>query len=250
MPDATDYFDETAEFYDAYYEQRDIGDVEFYVDRALQADGPVLEVACGTGRVYLELLEAGVDVDGFDGAQEMLSVLRNRAESQDLDPTVWQGDMRSFEVDRAYDLVIVPFRAFLHLTTIEEQLAALERLHEAVGPSGEVIIAFFVPNFDVICDTYGEWQESSVQVDGVEYTIRDRTDIVDDVAQIAEGQQEIVAPDGEVIAVESYPLKLTPKREFELLLRLSPFETWSVYGGFDLDPLESATQEMVWILEP
>lgn len=250
MDEATDYFDETAEYYDRFYEQRDMEDVPFYVEYATETEGPVLEVACGTGRVYLDLLEAGIDVDGFDGAPEMLSVLRDRAAERDLEPSVWAADMRTFEVDREYGLIIVPFRAFLHLLTIEDQRAALQQFHEALAPDGELIIAFFAPSFDVICETYGEWQETTIRQAGVEYVVRNKTEFVDQVEQIVEGTQEVRDPDGEVMAESSFKLKVTPKREFELLLETSPFDHYSVYGGFDLDPLESVDQEMVWVIEP
>ena len=250
MDHPSGFFDATAAFYDATYEQRAIDDVEFWVDRAQAADGPVLEVACGTGRVYLELLEAGVDADGFDASTEMLSVLRERAADRGLEPSVWAGDMRKPNADRTYDLIIVPFRSFLHLLEIEDQLAALDRFHDLLAPDGELVIAFFAPDFDVICDTYGEWQESTVTVEGTEYTVRNHTELVDEIELIAEGTQEILGPEGEQVLRSSFHLNLVSKREFELLLDRSPFEDYSVYGGFDLEPLESASQEMVWIVEP
>lgn len=250
MDEATEFFAETARFYDVFYEQRDMDDVQFYVDRAESTDGPVLEAACGTGRVYLELLEAGVDADGFDGAAEMLQVLRDRARDRGLDPSVWQGDMRTVTADRKYGLIIVPFRAFLHLLTIDDQLAALERFHDLLRPDGELVIAVFAPDFEYICEGYGSWDETVVERAGTEYTIRNYAEITDDIAQIVENTQQILGPDGEVVAESTFPLKLLPKREFELLLEVSPFGDSEVYGGFDLDELESADQEMVWIIEP
>ncbi len=250
MTDPTTFFDETAAFYDAIYEPQAIEDVEFYVDRARAAEGPVLEVACGTGRVYLELLAAGVDADGFDGAPETLAKLRTRANEQGLDPSVWQADMRSFEVDREYALIIVPFRSFLHLLEIVDQQAALRQFQEALSPDGELIVAVFAPNFEVICETYGEWNERSIEHDGEEFTVRDRSTFADEVEQIVETTREVRGPDDEVVARGQFELKLLPKREFELLLETSPFETYEVYGEFDLERLESTSQEMVWVIEP
>lgn len=249
MDRETAHFDETARFYDAIYRERDLNDVDFYVERAKNTDGPVLEVACGTGRVYLELLEAGVDVDGFDGSPEMLNQLREKA-GEDLEPTVWEADMRDFEVDREYGLVVVPFRAFLHLLTVEDQLSALERFHDALRPDGQLIVAFFAPDFDVICERYGEWNEFAIEVDGEEYTVRNRPRLRDGLEQIMEETREIVDPAGAVLAESNFRLKLISRREFDLLLRLSPFESWSVYGDFTLDELESTSQELVWIVEP
>ena len=250
MTDQTTFFDETAAFYDATYEPQDIDDVEFYVERARAADGPVLEAACGTGRVYLELLAAGVDADGFDGAPEMLSELRSRAAERDLEPSVWEADMRDFEVDREYALIIVPFRSFLHLVELEDQRSALRQFHDALAPDGELIIAVFAPNFEVMCEHYGEWDERAIEYEGEEYTVRDRTALVDEVEQVVESTREIRGPSDELVARGQFELKLIPKREFELLLDTSPFETYEVFGGFDLGSLESTDQEMVWVIEP
>jgi SAM-dependent methyltransferase len=241
-----EYFDSIANFYDAKYRGADIGDRAFYLEKARSADGPVLEVAVGTGRIYLELLREGIDVDGFDLSETMLDVLRGKAAREGLEPTVWQADMTAFEVDREYDLVIVPFRAFLHLIDLEEQLAALDRCHDALAPDGELVVSAFVPNFEVICKTYGEWTEESFEYDGEEYTVQSKQEIIDEVAQVMREHQQYYDADGELVDTAEFRLKLLPKREFELLLRASPFSEWSVQGGFDGDDLEGWDQEMVW----
>jgi SAM-dependent methyltransferase len=241
-----EYFDAYSAFYDAKYRTQDIGDREFYLEKAKTADGPVLEVAVGTGRIYLELLREGVDADGFDLSANMLEVLREKAADEGLEPDVWQADMTDVEIDREYALAIVPFRAFLHLIDLEEQLAALERLHEALAPGGELVVSVFVPNFEVICDTYGEWTEETFERDGEEYTIRSKQEIVDEVEQVMCDRQEYYDPDGDLVDSAAYRLKLLPKREFELLFRASPFEDWTVQGGFDDDELRTWEQEMVW----
>lgn len=249
MDDAIQFFDETAHFYDAFYGHRELDDVPFYIERAESAGGPVLEVACGTGRVYLELLDAGVDADGFDGSAEMLSILREQASQRGLDPSVWQADMRTVEADREYGLIIVPFRAFLHLIETADQQAALERFHELLAPGGELIIAFFAPDFEVICGDYGEWRVVDIEVEGTEYTVRDRSEFADEIEQTVRVDREIRDPEGDVVAESRFTIKMIPKREFELLLETSPFEDWSVHGDFELDSLERTSQEMVWIVE-
>jgi len=121
-------------------------------------------------------------------------------------------DMTTFESDREYALVIVPFRSFLHTVTTESQLAALERFREALAPDGELVFDTFAPDFEFICEGYGEPDEQVVEVEG--------------------------------------RLALLAKRQIELLFRVAGYGEWAVYGGFDLDPLERSEQEMVWIARP
>ena len=110
--DAEAYFDRIAPIYDAYYETIGTDDIEFYRDLGLEAstDDPVLEVGCGTGRIYLTLLEAGIDATGIDISGGMLEVHRHKVvdASFDAEPQVRQADVTSFEPRREYALAIVP----------------------------------------------------------------------------------------------------------------------------------------------
>lgn len=248
MDPAKQFFDEWAGFYDANDEDQDIGDVEFYVDLARDADGPVLEVGCGTGRIYLELVRAGVDAAGIDISREMLDVLEAKADDASLSPDVWQADMRDFDADREYDLVIVPFRTFLHNVTKADQQAALRNFRDALAPGGRLALNFYVPSFDVICERYGEPTTQTVTRDGEEYDLTDVTRIEDELEQVAETERTIER-DGEVVASSTVRLALLSKQEFELLLETTGWSDWTGYGGFDREPLEDGASEMVWIAE-
>ena len=199
--------------------------------------------------VHLDLLREGVDADGIDISGEMLAVLREKAAEEGLDPQVQRADVTDFDPPREYALAIVPFRAFLHLLTAEEQLSALTNLHDALEPGGRLALNFFVPNPEIVEQFYGEWQEEAIKREGQEYTLRTLTELADPVEQIVHERRELYDSDGEQVFDAAYTLKWLSKREFELLARLSPFEEWEVYGDFEWDPLESADQEQVWILK-
>ncbi|NHN47492.1 class I SAM-dependent methyltransferase [Halostella sp. JP-L12] len=248
------YHGERVRFYDAQMAAANRDDAAFYVDRALGAEGPALELACGTGRVYLDQLRAGVDADGLDASADALALLREKAAEEGLDPTVWEADMSEFRVDREYGLVYCPFNAVQHLRTVEEQTTALRRIHEALAPGGEFVFDVFVPGFDVICEEYGEWREERTEFRGEDHEYRTRTRVVDEVEQEILVENELYAPErdgedgGERVFAESHRLKLLPKREVELLVRASPFETWEVAGGFDGAPLSDGDTTQVWTL--
>lgn len=248
MHSADAFFDVWADFYDADYRDQEIGDVSFYRDLATAADGPVLEVACGTGRVYLELLRAGVDADGIDLSREMLDVLEEKAGAEGLDPSVWRADMRTFEADREYALIVIPFRSFLHNVTVDDQLATLESLRAALAPGGRLAFNVFMPSFEVICETYGEPDERRIERGGERYRVIDMTEIADEVEQVAEITRR-VEQDGEVLAGGSVSIAIISKAQFELLFRQTGWSDWQGYGGFDREPLEDGAMEMVWILE-
>lgn len=246
MEDGEALFDGWADYYDRIYEGRDIGDVAFYVDLATDADGPVLELACGTGRVYLELLAAGVDADGLDVSRDMLDRLERKAADRDLDPSVWRDDMRSFEAPREYAAIVVPFRAFLHLKTIDDQLAALERIREHLRPGGTLALNLFVPDHGMLAD--GATVDREFEWDGARYRQHDESETVDPVAPIVRTEREMYR-DGELVWDTAFEVKPVYAREMELLVRLAGFSEWTVYGGFDRSPLTADSDEQVWVVE-
>jgi SAM-dependent methyltransferase len=247
------YWDAFATYYDVAYgddAQPIPDDCEFYRERALAADGPVLEVGCGTGRVYLDLLREGVEAYGIDLSAGMLDRLREKAAAEGLDPAVRQADVTDFEPEREYALVIVPFRAFLHLTSLDDQLAALRNVRDALAEDGELALNFFAPSFEVVCETYGESETLEVERDGESYRIVRTTSFVDEVEQVAELRIEVYDDADDLLVERAASLKLVSKREFELLCRVAGFSSWSVSGGFEGDPLTATDQEMVWVVEP
>lgn len=244
-------YDETrAEIYARRMEETDRGDVSFYVERATEADGPVLELACGTGRIYLEILERGVSIDGLDASDAALDVLRDAATERDVEPSVWQADMASFETERTYDLVICPFNAVQHLLSIDEQLAALRCIDDALASDGRFIFDVFVPRFDVICDTYGEWTTEPVSHREESYEYHSRTRLGDEVEQQFIVENKLVDPANEEVWTSEHRLAMLPKREVELLARLSPFSEWRVTGDFEDRPLRDGDSVQVWELAP
>ena len=245
--DTTDYYDAWAAVYDA--EETPTEDVSYYVDRATEVDGRVLEVGCGTGRIYLELLRAGVDASGIDLSTGMLDRLRENATAEGLDPDVWRADMREFTVDEPYELVVVPFRAFLHNLTIDDQLAALRSLLDATADDGELVLNFDAPDCEFVVENYGVEETEAVDIDGQTYRVMHRADFEDDVEGIVKGEKVLFDENDDVVVSETYRLKSVTKREFELLLRLVGASSWEV-TNFDGDPPQSVEDELVWTVRP
>src|SRR6516162_2721962 len=91
--------------------------LDFYVALAREANGPVLDIACGTGRILLPCLQAGVDIEGLDLFEPMLKTLRAKATALGLAPRLHHADMSDFSLPRRYGLLMIPFNAFIHNMT-------------------------------------------------------------------------------------------------------------------------------------
>lgn len=143
-------YEQYSAIYDAEYDDyRE--DALFYVKMARKAPGPSLELGCGTGRVLMELARAGCTVAGIDNSPAMLDRLRHKlaAQSADLQSRVElsEGDMRNFELNREFGLIYLPFREFMHLMQVPDQLACLNSIHRHLHPEGRVVINLY--DFDL-----------------------------------------------------------------------------------------------------
>ena len=241
------YFDTWSEVYDTEMQTVTTEDAEFYVEQARRADGPVLEIGCGTGRIYLELLEAGVDAYGIDVSAEMLDRLREKARDRGLSPAVEQADMADFAFDREFALVLLPADAFCYNLTIESQLATLANVRSALADDGAMVAGYFTPGFESICTVYGTEMTTEIEYDGEACVLESQLDFADEVGRIVGVQKTLSAPDGETITESECRFKLLPKREMELLLQRAGFVDYEVYGGYDRQELTDESTDMVWV---
>jgi ubiquinone/menaquinone biosynthesis C-methylase UbiE len=118
------------------------GELDFYLELAPEAarDGAeVLEIGCGTVRIALRLAQAGVRVVGLDLSLSMLALAREKSGS--LDGARWiEDEMRSFDQQRQFPLLLIPGHSLQHLLTAEDQLASLRCMQRHLLPGGKAVI--------------------------------------------------------------------------------------------------------------
>ena len=222
------------------------GDTKFYLQEAKKARGPVLEAACGTGRIMLPLLEAGVDIDGFDITPKMISVLKKKAKAKGLKPNVWVADMRSFRSKRKYGLIIVPYRSFLHIRTTEDQIKTLKNFKRHLKKGGRLVMNFFYPDFNFMAKNDGKTSKKHpIYIKGKKYYSQEKVSI-SPIEQFNTVQWTLTGQG----KTRKYSIDICYiyKKEFDLLLSAAGFRKWKVYGGFKKEKLTKMQQEMVWII--
>jgi ubiquinone/menaquinone biosynthesis C-methylase UbiE len=69
-------------------------DRAFYKSVIAESGQPALDVGCATGRLILDYLDQGIDIDGFDVSPDMLAICRQKAEEQGLKPNLYQRTCR------------------------------------------------------------------------------------------------------------------------------------------------------------
>ncbi len=246
-----------AALYDHYQSGVD-GDVAFYVDEARKA-GSALELGCGTGRVLIPIAEAGVEIVGLDLAPSMLTAAREKvaklpAETQRRVQLV-QGDMREFALDRRVPLVTIPYRAFLHLLTVEDQRRALACIHRHLVDDGRLILNVFDPSLSYIAERMAS---GATPRRTMAFTHPDTGCVVvgwetftyDVARQVLDGYFVFDEYDagGTVVSKRYVPLTLRWIYRYEMqhLLEAAGFEIEAVYGDFRRGAFR-AGGEQVWV---
>jgi len=125
-------------------------EIEFYRSRLADCRGPVLEPGVGNGRFLIPLLEAGLQVEGFDASDEMLERCRARCSERGFSPRLARMRFQDFAYDGRFEAIIVPFGSFQLIGDFDEALMVLRRFHDHLAPGGRLIV-----DLDPISDFFG-----------------------------------------------------------------------------------------------
>jgi SAM-dependent methyltransferase len=110
----------------------------------LKCGQPALDVGCGTGRLLLDYLGAGIDIDGVDNSPEMLQICREKAEALGLQPRLYEQNMQELDLPRSYGTIIVPSSSFQLLTNPDDAAEAMWRFFRHLVPAGTLVMPFMI----------------------------------------------------------------------------------------------------------
>lgn len=247
------YFDE------AYATKVDLKDQKFYLELAKANGGPVLELACGTGRILLPIAREGLAIHGVDNSLPMLEVLHDKLRQEPKDVrelvSVMHGDMRTFRSNRQYPLVLIPFRPLQHMYTVEDQVAALETAAFHLEDGGHLAFDVFYPKFDSLASNLGqevlelEWSPDSDPNKVIRrYFRKESVDKINQTFAITfifrtyEGER-LVEEETEFLKMSYYTYP-----HLRALFLLVGLEIVEEYGSFDRTPLDNNAKEMIFVL--
>ena len=237
------------ELYDLLFDSLDF-DVPYWLEVGRVAGGAVLELACGSGRLLLPILRAGVDIDGLDASPPMIARLKERARAEGLAVRAEVADMRDFAMGRLYARIFCGFNGFAHCETVDDQLAVLCCARRHLLPGGALVLHMSYPGPAYWSEPEGKavLEHEASRPGGGKIQLWDdrRKDIV---AQRQDSEVEIWELDAEERPVARHAFK-THQRwvyrfELELLLRAAGFERLEFLGGFDGRPLRTPEDQMI-----
>lgn len=236
-----------SEYYDYLISEGDRPDIKFYVDAALESEGPVLEIGCGTGRVLLPIAREGIAITGIDLSPFMLERCRRRLEAETeivrSKVKLVQADMRDFHFEGRFMLVTIPYRPFQHLPTVDDQLSCLRSVHHHLTDKGRFILEVFNPSIPwLAADNTGREMSPEPQVelpDGRKVIRRHKIVAKDYSNQInyMEMIYYVTHPDGrQERLVHAFPMRYLYRYEAEHLLYRCGLKVLDVYGDFKKSP--------------
>jgi SAM-dependent methyltransferase len=234
-----------ARIYDSQHEGFD-EDLPFWRSFARESGGPLLELACGSGRIAIELAANGHEVSGVDFSESMIELAREEARARSLSADFRIGDMRSFSLARRFRAIFVGFNSFSHLLTPEDALACLSRVREHLDDEGRLALSVFVPDFRLLdlsgSGTYPVAEFPDPEGGRVELveTRRYRLDTqINEITWFFQRENETLR--------QRFRLKMWYPVELRYLLQSAGFEIERRFGDFEGSPFDERAYVQVII---
>ena len=122
------------------------GYVEFWLSQARIRGGPILELGCGTGKLSIPLAQAGFSVTGLDNSPALLQFAASKSGAVN-----WiAGDMRGFDLNERFALIMLPSNNLGHLHTPEDFQRCIGSVKRHLQPGGALVIDVFVPSLKLL----------------------------------------------------------------------------------------------------
>jgi ubiquinone/menaquinone biosynthesis C-methylase UbiE len=226
-------------WYDAWadrYDDRSTGvaaDARFYVRLAREADGLLVELAVGSGRVAIPVAQAtGRRVVGIDSSPGMLAQARKRAVEAGVELDLREGDIRELEIEEPAALIYCPGRSLLHLPTWADRRRCFERVAASLQPDGRFAWNAFAFDHQVASAIDGQHADTSPGLP-VPHTIR---------YSVSDNRVDITLDDG-----GTGSLWWATKNEWLGLLDVAGLRLEALYGGFAGEPLDDDSREYIFV---
>jgi len=259
--DMGEYY-ERASDYDLEYQGQSEQDVPFWCELVMRyTPQRVLELACGSGRIGLELLHCpgSFQLAGLDISPEMLNAYRRKLarepEAVQQRVTLHEADMADYQLEHKgqFDLAFLPFNSIAHLYEIEQQLDAFKNTYDHLAAGGRFVVDIYLPDIDYLSDALNRpshvYLEDEIEAPANEFTMliysSRKYDPIEQLQHIVMTHEKFF----ETGENERYLTRLDTHiffpRELQLLFLATGFAIEAIYGGYDWKPFGQGTRQIV-----
>ena len=256
--DKYEYLESLSEFYDLVPMYSGRRDKQFYLDLCVSRGGKVLELGCGTGRVLLPIASAGLNIVGLDLSEHMLSKCREKilAQPKEIQDRIQlvHGSMTDFQLEDTFTTVIIPFRPFQHLFSVDDQLACLRCVNQHLENDGLLAFDCFQVSFQKITDPQrfeeAEDMPETELPDGRKIRRFSRFAAIHPAEQYNDIEiiYYLTDTNGKTErVVNGFPMRYFFRYEVEHLLARAGFGVVELYGDYDKSPFVDESPEMIFV---
>ncbi len=246
-------YDTIADLYDAYVPTA--FDVDFFLKETKRVGGEVLELMSGTGRVSVPLLKAGIRLTCVDLSAVSNAILKNKLRQLGLQADVYQMDVCELALQKQFDMIIIPFHSFAHITSPELQRRALDRIQQHLRPGGRFICTLRNPavrqrdvdgQLRLACKCALPNGQGTLLLWIAEEKNEDDPQVVEAMQFYEEYSEGGILRSKRLLELH---FRLSGRLEFEALARAAGFEVKSFYGDYCYSQFTEDSPFMIWILE-
>lgn len=226
----------------------DAPEIAYYQKLIEHYGQPALDVGCGTGRLLLAYLRAGIDVDGCDVSSDMLRHCQHKAQQDGLSPHLYTQAMHELDIPRTYQTIYVCNSFGIGSTRAQDTLA-LKRFYHHLSDDGVLLLDQPMPYGDSAW-FWKDWlkenrakldpnfwtePERDLASDGSEFVMRSGLEDIDPLEQVLTLKYWMQRwQDGKLVGEEKRLLtsNIYFKNELVLMLQQAGFEDITIQGDF------------------
>ncbi len=222
-------------------------DIFFYSKQAWRFGSPVLEIACGTGRITIPMAKNGFDVTGIDISQPMLDHANKKSESLENKPVFLNKDCRDFDLKKQFNLIYFPFNSITHLHNFIDIKNCFTCIKKHLAPDGRFIISVFNPSLKVLIRpqtnlyTVTEYNHP----DGTGKVTLKESNEYDQASQINHIMWHFFKDSDSPVFSAPLNMRMFFPKELDALLTYNGFEIENKYGSFDKSSFTSESMNQI-----
>jgi SAM-dependent methyltransferase len=163
MNKPTLYLNLCTEFFDLDKPVASLEEYAFFYHYLSQAQGPILEPMCGSGRYLIPYLQEGFDVEGFDASPFMIKALHDKCAQKGLQPKVWEQFLEDVPTTKQYNLIFIPDSSFCLFLDLAHIKTCLQKIYALLEKGGTFV--FDVETVYAVPDKVGVWQGKAYKKD-------------------------------------------------------------------------------------
>ena len=253
---------EHASDYDLEYQSQSEQDIPFWCELVMRyTPQRILELACGSGRIGLELLHSpgNFQLEGLDISLEMLNAYRRKLarepEAIQERVTLHEADMTDYQLEHKgqFDLIFLPFNSIAHLYEIEQQFDTFKNTYDHLAPSGRFVVDTFLPDIDYLSDALNRpsnvYLEDEIESGDNEFTMLLYTsrkyDTFEQLQHITWTHEKFFETGENERYLTKLDMHVFFPRELQLLFLATGFSIEAIYGGYDWKPFGKGTRQIV-----